>query len=164
MKSNFAALLAFASAALVAAYPTPTSDPPFTIPQSQLDANIQCPQQPGGSYSGVKNPLLLVPGTGTTGPVSWDHTWVPLSSQLGYQPCYVSPPPNMLGDFQDATEYVVNAVQRLQQQSNKKVPVMTWSAGGLITQWGMTFYPSIRSKIDRLVSFAPDFKGTVEGA
>lgn len=172
MLANVATLVTLAASAMVAAMPADNlnfkrapsgPDPTFTISQAKLDANIKCPLQPGGSFAGVKKPVLLLPGTGTTGSVSWDHTYVPLTSQLGYQPCYVSPPPNMLGDLQDASEYTVNAVHRLYQASGKKVPVMSWSAGGLVMQWSLTFFPSMRTQVDRFIGFAPDFKGTVEG-
>jgi hypothetical protein len=76
---------------------------------------------------------------------------------------YISPPFQTTGDLQDAAEYFVNGVHRLTQQSGKKVPVMTWSVGGLIAQWSATFFPSIRNQIDRKVGFAPDYRGTIEG-
>jgi hypothetical protein len=78
-------------------------------------------------------------------------------------PSYISPPPQLLGDLQDASEYFVNAVHRLTDTSGKKVPVITWSVGGLVAQWSATFYPSIRTLIDRKVGFAPDYRGTIEG-
>ena len=68
-----------------------------------------------------------------------------------------------LADLQDAAEYFVNGVQRLSKTSGKKVPVITWSGRGLIAQWSATFYPSIRTMIDRKVGFAPDYRGTIEG-
>ena len=70
--------------------------------------------------------------------------------QLGYTPCYVSPPPYMLNDSQTNAEYVVNAINRIYSASgNKKVPIMSWSQGGLITQWAFTFFPSTIGKTDR---------------
>lgn len=71
---------------LVKRAPPTGDDPAFVTPQATLDANIHCPLQPGGSYVNVTNPIFLVPGTGTTGSMSWDHTYVPLTSKLGYQP------------------------------------------------------------------------------
>lgn len=62
------------------------NDPALQNSQATLDAALVCPNQPGGSYVGVTKPILLLPGTGTSGSVSWDHTYVPLLSQLGYQP------------------------------------------------------------------------------
>lgn len=135
------------------------SDPAFSQPKSVLDAGLTCQ---GASPSSVSKPILLVPGTGTTGPQSFDSNWIPLSTQLGYTPCWISPPPFMLNDTQVNTEYMVNAITTLYAGSgNNKLPVLTWSQGGLVAQWGLTFFPSIRSKVDRLMAFAPDYKGTV---
>ena len=67
----------------------------------------------------------------------------------------------MLNDSQTNAEYVVNAINRIYSASgNKKVPIMSWSQGGLITQWAFTFFPSTIGKTDRFVSFAGDFRGT----
>ncbi|KAJ9480092.1 hypothetical protein PHBOTO_003881 [Pseudozyma hubeiensis] len=154
-----AALVCVASATpLVKRLPS-GPDPAFSVPQSQLAAVLQCQK---GSPSSQTNPILLVPGTGVTGPQSFDSNWIPLSAQLGYSPCWISPPPFMLNDSQVNAEYIVNAVNTLYAGSGfKKVPVLTWSQGGLATQWALTFFPSIRSKVDRLMAFAPDYKGTV---
>ncbi|KAJ1019397.1 hypothetical protein NDA16_004514 [Ustilago loliicola] len=123
------------------------SDPAFSTPKSVLDVGLTCKN---GSPSSQTKPILLVPGTGTTGEQSFDSNWIPLSSNLGYSPCWVSSPPFMLNDSQVNAEYIVNAVNTLYAGSgNKKVPVLTWSQGGLATQWGLTFFPSVRSKVDR---------------
>lgn len=135
------------------------SDPAFSVPQSTLAAGLQCQT---GSPSSQTKPILLVPGTGVNGTESFDSNWIPLSTQLGYSPCWISPPPFMLNDSQVNAEYIVNAVQTLYAGSGAKVPVLTWSQGGLATQWALTFFPSIRSQVDRLMAFAPDYKGTVE--
>ncbi|CBQ70828.1 probable Lipase B precursor [Sporisorium reilianum SRZ2] len=137
------------------------SDPAYTLSKAQLDSVLACQN---GSPSSQKNPILLVPGTGTTGPQSFDSNWIPLSTQLGYSPCWVSPPPFMLNDTQVNAEYIVNAVKVLSSASGAKVPVLTWSQGGLAAQWALTFFPSIRTQVDRLMAFAPDYKGTVLAA
>ncbi|TKY89375.1 hypothetical protein EX895_001906 [Sporisorium graminicola] len=136
-------------------------DPAYTLPQSQLASVLSCQT---GSPSSQTNPILLVPGTGTTGPQSFDSNWIPLSASLGYSPCWISPPPFMLNDTQVNAEYIVNAVKTLAAGGSGKVPVLTWSQGGLAVQWALTFFPSIRTQVDRLVAFAPDYKGTVEAA
>lgn len=133
-------------------------DPKYTVDTTELLAGLTCA---GGSSKTVKNPILLVPGTGTTGVQAFDSNWIPLSQTLGYTPCYVSPPPSMLGDVQMNAEYVAYAIKRLHRGSGQKVPVLAWSQGGLATQWALTFFPSLRAKTSRLVAFAPDYKGTV---
>ena len=163
-----AVLAAVTSASPLITFPpfvggTPTSDPAFSVAQSDLDAGLECPTADKNNLQGLK-PLLLVPGTGNTGYESWGHTWGVLSQQLGYTPCWVSPPPYMLNDSQANAEFVVNAIHKLYKSNgNKKVPIMSWSQGGLIVQWAFTFFPSTVGQSDRFISFAGDFKGTIFG-
>lgn len=164
LSSVLAAVLALSSS--VWAAPTQEKrapiglDPPYSIPVATLAAGLSCDS---ASPNAVKNPILLVPGTGTTGPQSFDANWIPLSKSLGFTPCWVSPPPFMLDDAQNNAEYVVYAIKTLFAGSGlKRVPVLTWSQGGLATQWAFTFFPSIRARTSRLVAFAPDYKGTIE--
>lgn len=68
-----------------------------------LDSNIKCY---GVQANAVKNPWLLVPGTGATGPEAYELGYVKLLTNLKYQPCVVSPPRFMLDDLQVEAEYV----------------------------------------------------------
>ncbi|CEH14774.1 hypothetical protein CBOM_02596 [Ceraceosorus bombacis] len=147
-----------------AALPVPPTgaDPAITTRQSVLDAAIQCPWEPNQSFANVKKPLLLIPGTGNTGAQTYEHNWKFIGKALGFDPCWVTGPNQMLADSQIAAEYVFNAVDRLYAASgNKKVPVMAWSQGNLVTQWVLTFFPSSRAKVDRFVAMSPDFRGTL---
>lgn len=163
---QFLSILACALALSSSALAAPTlekrlpygHDPKYSISTTDLLAGLTCTS---GTPKTVKNPILLVPGTGTTGVQSFDSNWIPLSQSLGYTPCYVSPPPSMLGDVQINAEYVAYAIKRLNKSSGKKVPVLSWSQGGLATQWALTFFPSLRAKTSRFIAFAPDYKGTV---
>ncbi|KAK0518058.1 hypothetical protein OC835_007966, partial [Tilletia horrida] len=103
---------------------------------------------------------LLVPGTGTTGAESWDSSFAKVAPSLGFEPCYISPAPYLFNDTTLSAQYFVNAVRRLTAESGKAVPVMGWSQGNLIIQTALTFYPQVRSKVDRFISFAGDFRGT----
>ncbi|GAC96817.1 hypothetical protein PHSY_004401 [Pseudozyma hubeiensis SY62] len=152
-------VLSVVTATPLLSLPRPSSDPPITTPKSVLDRGLECQT---GSPSRQTRPILLVPGTGVTGQQSFASNWIPLSTLLGYSPCWISPPPFMLNDSQINSEYIVNAVHTLYSGSGGKVPVVTWSQGGLAVQWALTFFPSIRGKVDRLMAFAPDYKGTVE--
>ncbi len=161
------ALASVASASPLINFPNPfipgppTQDPAFSVPQSVLDASLECPGADKNNLAG-KRPLLLIPGTGNTGPESWDFTYVPLGRQLGYTPCYISPPPFMLNNSATNAEYVVNAINRVYAaNNNQKFPLASWSQGGLITQWALTFFPSTQNKVDRFFSFAGDFRGTI---
>lgn len=98
------------------------SDPSYTLSPTQLASVLTCQT---GTPSSQTNPILLVPGTGTTGPQSFDSNWIPLSASLGYTPCWISPPPYMLNDTQLNAEYIVYAVHTLSSGTGSPVPVLT---------------------------------------
>lgn len=106
--------------------------------------------------------VLLVPGTGNTAPESWDAGYRKLIPPLGYDVCYISPPPFLLGDAQDNAEYVVQAIRRAYATYNKQVTVMAWSQGNLDIQWAVTFFPQTRALVSNFISLAGDFGGTVD--
>jgi len=137
-------------------------DAPYDIIESTLYRNIYCV----GGVESVQNPFLLVPGTGTTGSQSFGSGYVKLLGKdggLGYDVCYVSPPREMMDDAQNNAEYVAYAMGYLYSKTGKPLPVLGWSQGNLVTQWALTFWPSIRAKTTSFISLAGDFKGTTEG-
>ncbi|CAD6908097.1 unnamed protein product [Tilletia laevis] len=146
-------------AAQVVSLPSGT-DPALSLQQALLDSKLYCPGRVDGSYKEVKNPLLLVPGTGTTGAESWDSSLAKLAPSIGFDPCYISPEPYLFNDTTKSVEYFVNAVRRLHAESGKAVPVAGWSQGNLIVQVGLTFFPQVRAKVANFVSLAGDFRET----
>ncbi|CAD6886560.1 unnamed protein product [Tilletia caries] len=160
-------LLALASAVVLPAAQVVSlpsgADPALSLPQALLDSKLYCPRRTDGSYKGIKNPLLLVPGTGTTGAESWDPSLAKLAPSIGFDPCYISPEPYLLNDTTKSVDYFVNAVRRLHAESGKAVPVAGWSQGNLIVQVGLTFFPQVREKDANFVSLAGDFRGTTNG-
>lgn len=144
------------------AVPVPcTGDAPFTIAENLLYSNIDCV----GGVENVKGPVaLLVPGTGNTAKDSWDPAYLFLlgkvGSGLGFDVCYISPPPSMMDDIQLNAQYVVYASRYLAHKSGAPLSLLLgWSQGNLASQFALTFSPSIRS-IQHFVSFAGDFRGS----
>lgn len=85
----------------------------------------------------------LVPGTGGTAASDYDNNYLLLLGKntgvagggLGYDVCSVSPPPNMLGDIQVASEYIAFALNLISTASVRNggpsaFPVTSWSQGG----------------------------------
>jgi hypothetical protein len=71
-------------------------------------------------------------------------------------------PGALLADAQSNAEYVAYAVNYISGISNNaNVSVITWSQGGLDTQWALTFWPSIRTVVSDFVAVSPDFHGTI---
>ncbi|KAL9932488.1 hypothetical protein V8E36_008605 [Tilletia maclaganii] len=158
----FATLTAVLYASVTVAQTLPSeTTPKLTISQTKLDSVLICPKRANKSYKGITNPLLLVPGTGTSGAESWDNSFAKVAPSIGFDPCYISPEPFMLNDTMNSAQYFVNAVRRLTAESGKSaIPAVTWSQGGLVSQTALTFYPNVRSKVDRVIAFAPDYRGT----
>lgn len=72
----------------------------------------------------------------------------------------INTPAALLEDAQDSVQYLVYAIHVLSAQApGGKVPVFTWSLGGVLMQWAFTFYPSVRSQVKNFFALAPDFRG-----
>ncbi|KAK4702121.1 hypothetical protein P7C70_g4104, partial [Phenoliferia sp. Uapishka_3] len=169
----FSAVASLVSAAAITrrdASPPPTisGDAPYDVPTQNLTAAISCV----GGLSNVKNPYLLVPGTGGNDEEDWDTTYLLLLGKntsvpgggLGYDVCYVSPPPYMLADIQVNAEYIAFAIDTIANHSianggPSNFPMMAWSQGNLAISWSLTFFPSTRKSISHYISFAGDFGG-----
>lgn len=46
--------------------------------------------------------------------------------------------------------------------ANRNVSVISWSQGGLNTQWALKYWPSTRQVASNFIAISPDYKGTVE--
>jgi hypothetical protein len=82
-----------------------TQRAPYSVTESQLRAAIQIPS----SFThGKKPPVILVPGTGSTGCFSFTGNFIPLLAQRSYaDPVWLNIPDYMLDDAQ------VNSVRAL---------------------------------------------------
>ncbi|KAI1341404.1 putative lipase [Xylariaceae sp. FL0016] len=134
------------------------SDPTPTVDISQLEQAVACP----ANLDGTKNVVLLVHGTGATAEVNWRYTLVPPLIARGYQPCLLDIPGRLMDDGQVSAEYVAHAVRSIsgRLESSAKVSVISWSAGSLVTQWTLLFYPSVRALVRQHISIAASYKGS----
>ena len=137
-----------------------TSDAPYSVPEAQLRAAIYFP--PGYTY-GSKTPVLFVPGTGAYGGTNFANNLRKLlTGQSFADPVWVNVPGAMLGDAQINSEYIAYAIQYVSAVSkNKKIAVISWSQGGLDTQWVLKYWPSTRKIVQDFLPVSPDFAGTV---
>jgi hypothetical protein len=131
---------------------------PFSVPESKLLQAIYIP--PG--FTGQKQPIIFVPGTGTIGSTNFQPNIGKLLSQSSIgDPVYLQIPNNLLGDIQSHAEYVAYAIQYIKQLTSKKPAVITWSQGSLVAQWAFKYWKSTRPMVTDLISISPDFDGTV---
>ncbi|KAF4777894.1 hypothetical protein HER10_EVM0009439 [Colletotrichum scovillei] len=103
-------------------------------------------------------------GTGLLG--SLDLTFSPnllkLLTNVPYaDPVWLNIPGALLGDAQVNSEYVAYAINYINGISNKNSSIISWSQGGLDTQWAFTFWPSTRNAVANFFPVSPDFHGTV---
>lgn len=90
--------------------------------------------------------------------------WRDFLGGLGYDVCYVAPPPYMTADIQNTLEYIANAVHRVFDASKTTMPIMGHSQGGLAIQSALTYYPSLRKEVSQYISLAGSLHGTTNVA
>lgn len=136
------------------------TDAPYSLSEAQLRAAIYIP--PGFTY-GRKPPTIFVPGTGAYGGINFGSNLRKLLTNVPYaDPVWVNIPGANLGDVQVTSEYVAYAINYISGISQaKNVSVVSWSQGGLNTQWAFTFWPSTRGVVSDFIPVSGDFRGTV---
>ena len=140
-------------------YNTIPGNAPFDITESALLAAIYIP--PGFTW-GAKQPVLMAPGTGTTGVQSFASNIGKLLSKTSFaDPVYLNVPNNLLDDAQGNAEYVAYALQYLHAMTGKKAAIVTWSQGSLDAQWAFKYWPSIPKIVTDHIAISPDYHGTV---
>ncbi|KFX96802.1 hypothetical protein V490_03118 [Pseudogymnoascus sp. VKM F-3557] len=147
-----------------AVYPSKAAgDAPYSVDENTLRSAIYIPSTFQYGKTG-KQPVLLVPGTSLPGGTSYSNAFGKLLAASTYaDPVWLNIPGYSLGDAQVNGEYVAYAMNYLSGVSGQKnISVISWSQGGLNTQWGLKYWPSTRSIVSDFVALAPDFKGTVE--
>lgn len=137
------------------------NDAPYSLGESQLRAAIYIP--PSFTY-GAKPPTIFVPGTGSYGGIAFRSNLRKLLTNVPYaDPVWLNIPGAQLNDVQVNSEYVAYAINYISGISaNKNISVVTWSQGGLNTQWAFTFWPSTRSVVSDFIPVAGDFRGTTQ--
>lgn len=131
--------------------------PPLTEPQAELEAALHCPASFG---TAVRGPVLLVPGTGLTGPENWDWGFAPALAAQGFDVCTVDTKAFGTGDAQLTAERVVFAIRRMHAVTGKPVAVIGYSQGGLNIRWALAFWPDVRAMVSDVIGLAPANGGT----
>ncbi|CAA9961081.1 hypothetical protein PTMSG1_04465 [Pyrenophora teres f. maculata] len=138
------------------------ADAPYTLSESALRKAVFIP--PSFTY-GSKRPVLFVPGTGAYGGTNFAYNLRKLLTGKSYaDPVWLNIPGAMLGDTQTNAEYIayaINYISAISRQNKQNIAVISWSQGGLDTQWVFKYWPSTRAIVKDLLAVSPDFKGTV---
>jgi triacylglycerol esterase/lipase EstA (alpha/beta hydrolase family) len=137
--------------ALAAPSTASAAEPALTVPRAALDASVKCV---GPALKGTKlTPILLVTGLGATGDEAYNITKGAFEL-YGHPVCYANFPEKTTADLQIASEYLVNAIRFENAQSGKKVAILGFSTGAVITRWALTWWPSLQAKVSDVVSLA----------
>ncbi|RMZ68565.1 lipase B precursor [Pyrenophora seminiperda CCB06] len=139
-----------------------TADAPYTLSETALRKAIYIP--PSFTY-GAKRPVIFVPGTASYGGVNFASNLRKLLTGKSYaDPVWLNIPGAMLGDAQTNAEYIayaINYISAISRQNKQNIAVISWSQGGLDTQWVLKYWPSTRDVVKDFLAVSPDFKGTV---
>ncbi|QDS74110.1 hypothetical protein FKW77_009769 [Venturia effusa] len=104
----------------------------------------------------------LVPGSGNTGYSTFAGNYIPLlQGSTIADPVWLNIPGQLLMDAQINAEYVAYAINYISCITNRNVSVISWSQGGLNTQWALKYWPSTRQVTSNFIAQSPDFHGTV---
>ncbi|KAF3045353.1 hypothetical protein E8E11_007882 [Didymella keratinophila] len=140
-----------------------TTDARYSVSEADLRAAIFIPS--GFTY-GQKTPVLFVPGTGAYGGTNFANNLRKLLTGQPYaDPVWVNIPGAMLADAQLNAEYIAYAINYISAASAQsgvpaKIAVISWSQGGLDTQWVLKYWPSTRKIVQDFLPVSPDFHGT----
>ena len=147
-----------------AAFPKAGSnDAPYSVSEAKLRAAIYIPSGFQYGRQGAPQPIILVPGTGNTGFVTFSGSYIPLlqGSKIA-DPVWLNIPGYLYNDAQTNAEYVAYAINYIHGISmQKNVAVLSWSQGGIDAQWAFKYWPSTRARVTDLIAFSPDFHGSV---
>lgn len=103
----------------------------------------------------------MVPGTGTTGPISFASNFIKIFTGSSYaDPVWLNIPGWLLDDVQVNSEYVAYAINYIAGLTQQQVAVLAWSQGNIDTQWALKYWPSTIPKVRDFISMSADFHGT----
>lgn len=138
-----------------------TGDAPYSTPEDTLRAAIYIPDSFSYGQNG-RTPVILVPGTAIPAGTTYHYTFSKLGNTSPIDVVWVNLPRASLSDAQVNAEYVAYAINYISALcAGPNVAVISWSQGGLNTQWALKYWPSTRTVVKDLVAMSPDFHGTV---
>lgn len=146
-------------------YPSKSNqDAPYSLPEETLRSAIHIPPSFNYGRNG-KTPVILVPGTAIPAGSTYHFSFSKLGNSTPVDVVWVNIPHASLSDAQVNAEYVAYAINYISTLcANKDVAVISWSQGGLDTQWALKYWPSTRSSVQDFIALSPDFHGTIEEA
>ncbi|KAK2794612.1 hypothetical protein FQN51_000781 [Onygenales sp. PD_10] len=144
-------------------YPSKSAeDAPYSLNETTLREAIVIPDD--FEYcQGEKKPIILVPGTSVPVNLVYKYNLEKLFANTSYaDPIRVNIPHASHDDIQVNSEYVAYAINYVSGIcQNRNVSVISWSQGGINTQWSLKYWPSTREVVEDFIAISPDFRGTI---
>jgi hypothetical protein len=139
------------------------SDSPYSLSEDDLRAAIHIPPTFQYGKEGAPQPIILVPGTGNTGYLTFAGNLIPLlQGSPTADPVWLNIPGFLLNDAQVNAEYVAYAINYIYGISaSRRIAVAAWSQGNINSQWAYKYWPSTRARVTDHIGFSPDYHGTV---
>jgi hypothetical protein len=129
------------------------------LPEGDLRSAIYIP--PGFTY-GKKPPVILFPGTGSTGYIAFKGNFIPLLTDVDWaDPVWVNVPGFLNEDAQANAEYAAYAMNYIGAITDRKVGIIAWSQGNIDTQWAFKYWPSTREVTSDHIAVSADYQGTI---
>ena len=141
-------------------YPKSKEDAPYSLSEATLRSAIHMPGTFGYGRNG-KTPVILIPGTAVPSGTTWYYTFSKLGNSTDADVVWVNLPRASLNDAQVNAEYVAYAINYISSLCSKPTALISWSQGGLNTQWALKYWPSTRPALRDFIALSPDFHGTV---
>jgi len=140
-------------------YPRKGNDPKYSVTESSLRAAIYIPP----SFQGGKvQPVILMPGTGATGYLTYVGNYIRLLTGSSYaDPVWLNIPGYLLNDAQVNAEYAAYAINYIASITGKKVSIVGWSQGNIDIQWAFKYFTSTQKSTRNHIAISPDYAGTV---
>ena len=138
------------------------SDAPYSLPEEEYRRAIYIPS--GFTYGASgKQPVLLVPGTGSYGGVNFQNNFQKILSATPYaEPFWLNIPGAQLADIQLAAEYTAYAMNYMQCQSSRSIAAIGWSQASVNYQWAFKYFPSTRANVTDVIAISGDYHGTTQ--
>lgn len=128
------------------------------MPETSLRSAIFIPET--FTY-GKKPPVILFPGTGLTGYISFRGNFIPLLTGVDYaDPVWVNMPSFLLEDVQVNAEYAAYALNYIASLTNQNVSIVAFSQGNIDAQWAFKHWPSTRLITSDHIAISADYKGS----
>jgi len=140
-------------------YPKSSKDAPYSLSEETLRAAIHIPET--FDHGRGKTPVILIPGTAVPSGTTWYYTFSKLGNSTDVDVVWVNLPRASLNDAQVNAEYVAYAINYISSLCSKPAALISWSQGGLDTQWALKYWPSTRLALQDFIAMSPDFHGSM---